>query len=301
MTSDPKLPPVPWSGGEIALSLFDYAKAAFKSPYNLILVAGGLLAGIVTLGTLGPAVFWPVTLAIELAYLAFRSHSERFQALVKAREIRLRNLQAADPADEILAGLSEERRSRFDLVRSRCMNLQQSMRRSTASSAVGGVLESQQIESVNKLLWVFLKTLAQEEMLDRFCKGMPRVEIEQTLSKTERALEDEGISESIRRAHEENREVLKRRLDNLQRAQEHLESLQTRLVRVENSILLIQEQALTRQDPSFIEAEVRSVTEGLSTMENLMSNMDLPTLELPTETAIPEFVRPTRGRVGTSS
>lgn len=301
MPVDSRLPPLPPSGGELALELFDYVKAAFGTPYNLILVAGGILAGVVSWGSLGPAVFWPLTAAVELVYLSFRSQSRRFQALVQARELRRRKLSGPDPVESLLAGLDEERRSRFELVRGRCTELQRAMAHRGGGTQVGEVLETQQVESVNKLLWVFLRTLAQEQLLDRFARSMPREEIQATLARTEKALSGEGLSDSIRQAHEENRQVLQRRLDNLHRAEEHLESLRTRLVRVENSILLIQEQALTRHDPDFIEAEVRSVTEGLTTVEDMMSTIDLPSLEMTSEGPIPEFVRPGGGRVGTSS
>ena len=76
------------------------------------------------------------------------------------------------------------------------------------------------------------------------------------LRKTEAALQDEKLSEQMRTAYQENVDVLKKRLDNLARAETNLKTLEARLIRVENSIMLIQEQALTRQDPAFIEAEV---------------------------------------------
>ena len=53
----------------------------------------------------------------------------------------------------------------------------------------------------------------------------------------------------------------------------------TRLLRIENSILLIQEQALTRSDPSFIEAEVKAATAGLDTSEEVLRMMELPALD----------------------
>jgi hypothetical protein len=63
--------------------------------------------------------------------------------------------------------------------------------------------------------------------------------------------------------------------------------------------MLVQEQALTRRDPSFIEAEVRNVTEGLSSVEEMMRSMDLPRIETGTGDTVPDFMRqpPERRRV----
>jgi hypothetical protein len=63
--------------------------------------------------------------------------------------------------------------------------------------------------------------------------------------------------------------------------------------------MLVQEQALTRRDPSFIEAEVRNVTEGLNSVEEMMRSMDLPRVDTGTGDAVPDFMRegPARRKV----
>jgi hypothetical protein len=61
-------------------------------------------------------------------------------------------------------------------------------------------------------------------------------------------------------------------------------------VRVENSIMLIQEQALTRRDPAFVKAEGKSVTDGLSSVEDMMRGMNLPQLDTVAEDVTPQFL-----------
>jgi hypothetical protein len=120
---------------------------------------------------------------------------------------------------------------------------------------------------------------------------MPRQEIEETLRKTEAALAQPDIPEPMRLAHGENAQVLRQRLENLRRAEENLEAIAVRLVRVENSIMLIQEQALTRRDPAFVESEVKSVTEGLQSVEEMMRSMNIPQTETIGPDAAPDFLR----------
>ncbi|HKH43826.1 MAG TPA: hypothetical protein VKM72_04095, partial [Thermoanaerobaculia bacterium] len=71
---------------------------------------------------------------------------------------------------------------------------------------------------------------------------------------------------------------------------ENLEGLRARLLRIENSILLIQEQALTRSDPSFIEAEVKAATAGLDTSEEMLRMIELPALDAAVGGPTPEFL-----------
>jgi len=64
-----------------------------------------------------------------------------------------------------------------------------------------------------------------------------------------------------------------------------------RLVRVENSIMLVQEQALTRRDPAFIESEVQSVTDGLHSLEEMMRSMDIPQAVAVSDDVTPDFMK----------
>ena len=144
---------------------------------------------------------------------------------------------------------------------------------------LGDLLNDQQTDSVNKLLWVFLRTLAYEQALAAFCGAARRQEIEDNLAQAQKQLEQPGLSDGMRSAYGENADVLKKRLDNLGKAQENLDSLRARLSRIENSILLIQEQALTRSDPAFIEAEVKAATAGLTSSEEMLKLMEMPSME----------------------
>jgi hypothetical protein len=164
------------------------------------------------------------------------------------------------------------------------------MKRTSSSNQLGSLLEDQQTESVNQLLWVFLRTLSYEQALESFSAGAPRTEIQHMLKQTEEALASGTLNESMRQAYTENLDVLKKRMENLERAEENLKSIAARLIRVENSIMLIQEQALTRQDPAFIEAEVSSATAGLSSMEKMLGSIDLPAFDSVPSGPAPELL-----------
>jgi len=273
------------------LGILDYAKEAFKEPYNLILFIGALLAGLIVLM---PFVVWPLVGAVEILYLLTMANNARYQAVVRARLQRRDQFETLDVASRLIEGLSERRKLRFEAVRARCLSLQESMQSAGKRNEVGDLLETQQLQSVNQLLWVFLRTLAYEQALESFCSSMPRGEIQNMLRKTEAALEDEKLSDQMRTAYLENVDVLKKRLENLERAETNLKTLEARLIRVENSIMLIQEQALTRQDPAFIEAEVNSATAGLTSVEQMLGSLDLPSMDAASQGPTPELL----GRVG---
>ncbi len=274
--------------------IFEYLKEAFKVPYNVILVSGGLLAGLVSLQ---PLVVWPLVAALEIVYLLTLAHHPRFQNLVQARREGRRSAGSTDAAERLIASLNPERRERFEQVRQRCEELQRSLAEAGVEGPLlGDLLEDTQADSVNKLLWVFLRTLAFEQAVKGFCNAVPRKEITAQLARAEAELARTDLSEAMRTAHTDNVEVLRKRLDNLQRAEENLESLQARLVRIENSVLLIQEQALTRRDPGFIEAEVKAATAGLTSMEEMLRVVELPELATDAATPAPEFLGPARQR-----
>lgn len=276
----------------MALGLGDYLKAAFKVPYNQILFWGGIAAGIVSLH---PLLVWPIVAAAELVYLVTLGTMPRFQAVVRAQReggSRVGGMKTAAPSpDAVLATLSAERQNRFESLRRRCADLQGALQQGAPSSGPD-LLEGTQVESVNRLLWVFLRALAYEQVLDAFLKTSPRRDLEATLARAEQAGKDATLSDRAKQANEETAEVVKKRLENLSRAEENLELVRARLLRVENSILLVQEQALTRRDPAFVESEVNAVTAGLTSMDEMLRSLDLPQVGEETAAAIPEFVRP---------
>jgi hypothetical protein len=269
------------------LTIWEFAKAAFKGQNNLILVIGGLLAAIVSFQ---PLIVLPIVLAIEILYLILRASSPRFQAVVRARLQQNRREGSSAVAERVLSGLNERRKQRFERVRARCLALQESLKRAGSPSQIGSLLEDQQMESVNQLLWVFLRTLAYEQALESFSSGVPRAEIESMLRQTEDSLASDQLTETMRQAYVENVDVLKKRLENVVRAEENLKGIAARLIRVENSIMLIQEQALTRQDPAFIEAEVSSATAGLTSMEQVLGSIDLPAFDTGSSGPTPELL-----------
>lgn len=267
--------------------IVDYVKEAFKVPYNVILLTGGLLAAFMT----RPEAVLPIVGALEILYLLTLSHHPRFQRLAQARWGGTETARTDQAAERLIATLSPDRQQRFGKVRQRCEELQRSLAQSASGGQLmGDLLGEQQTESVNKLLWAFLKALAHEQVLATFSTPARRHEIEESLRKVEQDLAKPGLSEAMRTALTESVEVLKKRLENLSRADENLDSLRARLLRIENSILLIQEQALTRSDPSFIEAEVNAATAGLDTSEEMLRMMEIPALDAAVSGPAPEFL-----------
>ena len=272
--------------------IFNYIREAFKVPYNLILLGGGLAAGLILRQ---PEAVWPLVAALEILYLFGVAQHPRFQNLVNSRHSSAEAaVAAAQAGDRLLATLTPERRDRFGKVRERCEELQRSLAQSRSGGQLGDLFGEQQTESVNKLLWAFLRALAHEQVLAAFTIPSRRREIEENLQRVQADLGKPDLSETMRTALTESADVLKKRLENLGNADENLQNLRARLLRMENSILLIQEKALTRSDPSFIESEVQAATAGLDTSEEMLRMMDLPALDAVAGGPTPEFLP--RGR-----
>ena len=248
--------------------IFDYIKEAFKVPYNVILLAGGVLAGVVTHAAARRSGRWSAAAGDRLPPRARAPPALPEPGAGAAAPTAEAAEPRAQAAERLVATLSAvAARSASSSVRERCEELQRSLAATRAAeSGLGDIFEDQQAESVNKLLWVFLRTLAYEQMLDDLLRPPCRAqEIEASAAARPSASQAEAgpRRDACKAALAENVEVLKKRLENLGRAEENLRSLRARLVRIENSILLIQEQALTRRDPAFVEAEVKAATVGL--------------------------------------
>ena len=274
--------------------IFDYIREAFKVPYNLILLTGGLLAGVITFH---PEVVWPMVGALEILYLLGVAQHPRFQNLVQAKRAAAEAEVTAAQAGEPVARDADPRAARSfregpGAVRGAAALARPVARRRPARRLFG----EEQTESVNKLLWAFLRALAHEQVVATFSTPARRSEMEESLGRVEQEKAKPDLSETMRTALGESVEVLKKRLENLGHAEENLQNLRARLLRIENSILLIQEQALTRSDPSFIEAEVQAATAGLDTSEEMLRMMDLPALDAVAGGPTPEFLAGGRGR-----
>ena len=110
-------------------TFWDYVRAAFNRrpavhglgevPWNKIVLAALAILGI------GNPGFWLLGLGGELCYLYVMATNPRFQTLVRAEKLQAERVSAEDRVVGRLAELSKEGQERFQVLRTKCAEVQQ--------------------------------------------------------------------------------------------------------------------------------------------------------------------------------
>jgi hypothetical protein len=272
------------------VGLGKYLKKAFLSQWNLLIFLGAL--GFAALS--GHAdVAIPLVLAGETAYLGFLGGNPRFQKYVDAQEHKLEKARAdALAVDRLLAALPPAQLRRFEALRDRCLALREiaaQLREAGGGDSLRS-LDEIQLSDLDRLLWIYLRTLYTQHMLGQFLENTSREAIEAELKGLEQRLrrldkEPESANRArIRQSLQAGLETGRARLANLQKARENQELLQAEVANLEAKIQSITEMAINRGDAAAITGQVDEITQGLVRTEQTMSDLgltgDVPALDL---------------------
>ena len=151
--------------------MFKYIKKAFLYHWNLLGVSTGMAISFIS-GR--PDVLLPTFTALEVVYLAILSSRPRFQEAVNAEEYKknLNNsLSSKQELNQILSGLNKEDLKRYERLKNLCLEL-----RHIANRVKGHieeeleVISNVQVNSLNRLLWMYLKLLYSKNALESYFK-----------------------------------------------------------------------------------------------------------------------------------
>jgi hypothetical protein len=268
------------------MGIFDYIKSAFKVKYNLMGLAWFFLAGILTI----PTLFWPIGIALEIIYLTTMAHNKKFQKLVNAQNFSKQLEKIENQKNLILNNLlSSDRKKKFNELYEKCKNLQQKSSIYVQNESIKS-LEEHKIVTVNKLLWLFLKTLYYEQVLSDFLSSNLDKDIKEKIKEAQEKLNKE-TKEINKKNLESLLEVLNKRLNNITQTSEKLEAVKGYLLNLENLILLSQEQTISKGDPAYIENQINVTKGGLDAVEELVKTMDIKAGQFSIDEETPVFVK----------
>jgi hypothetical protein len=273
----------PPKGAPQGAEMKDYLREAFFFRWNLLLLAGGAAAAVML-----PAapVLLPLIAAGELTYLAGLVSIPRFRAAIDAKAHAKRTAAAADAAVkpavpapslvEMLAGLPQDARRRFERLHGRCVEM-----RSIAAGVRGAASErptsAEEIRTpgLDRLLWLFLRLLLSKTALDRFLQTMNEKEITTRLDDLRKNLgtAQAGGDERVVRSLQDSIAMGELRLDNFTRAKKNADFVTIELDRIESKIQTLAEMAVNRQDPDFLSSQVDSAAESMRQTEKAVSEL----------------------------
>jgi hypothetical protein len=286
------------------VGLGKYLKKAFLNHWNLLAFVGGL--GFAMLSG-HPDVYIPLVLAGEATFVGVVGTHPKFQRRVDVQEhmaAREKGSAAVGEAfDRIVRELPPRQLRRFQALRERCASLRQIAQKMRASEELAGGTSSQplddlQLSGLDRLLWIYLRLLYTQTMLERFFERTSADEIESEIRRLEKRIaglpvEDGGPNsprQSIRKALEDNLETSRGRLANLQKARENFELVEAEIERLESKISSITELAVNRQDPQFVSSQVDLVADSLVQTEQAMNDLQFATGLDPIDDRAPSII-----------
>jgi hypothetical protein len=227
-----------------------------------------------------PLLWFPFIAAAELGYLGFLGLNPRFQNILKG-QTKIPPPLPVDPNQryqQLMAFLNQEDARRFNTLRQRCAELVK-LRHDMATKEGGSSVDNLRGESLDRMLWLFLKLLHQRSGLEKFLGATRREQIENELRSAEEQLataqnrdQTSGLPESRLSASIRERIVtIRERLENHRKAGENLELVTAEIDKTEQQITHLCEVGMTMSDSAGLSTQIDSISESLQSSEKIFS------------------------------
>jgi hypothetical protein len=144
-------------------------------------------------------------------------------------------------------------------------------------------LDQLQLSDLDRLLWIYLRMLYTQHMLERFFESTRVDQIQAEIDRLEERIRraqkqpDSANRARILQSLQANLETGRSRLANLDKARENYELLQAEIANLESKIQSITELAINRSDAEAITGEVEQITQGLVRTEQTINELGFAT------------------------
>jgi hypothetical protein len=252
-------------------------KRAFTWHWHLLGLGAGAAVAVLS-GA--PMVILPFLAAAELGYLGFLGLNPRFQNVLKGRKQSPPPLPV-DPRQrfqQLMAFLNPADAERFETLRQRCMELV-NLRRNMAAKEGNSGADDLRGESLDRMLWLFLKLLHQRTGLEKFLGATQRVSIEDELKSAEQQLstarerdKSAGLPESrLATSIRDRVTTIRERLDNHHKAADSLELVTAEIDKTEQQITHLCEVGMTMSDSAGLSVQIDTISQSLQSSEKIFS------------------------------
>jgi hypothetical protein len=253
--------------------------------WNLLGVATGAAVAFVS-GY--PDVILPVLAALELIYLAGLSSNSRFQDAVIAAERKNEKAirsSSSTKLNRILTALDKKDRSRYEGLKDLCLELRHIADRIKGTIKTElEVISDVQVNSINRLLWMYLKLLYSKNALESYFKAINVDEIQARIKHANERLEAMGPEDNDSETEAKRRESLmdllktsRKRLENYRISTDNYDFIGLELERLYSKITSLAEMGINQQDPNLITNEISVVSSSIEKAERTMDELDFIT------------------------
>ena len=260
-------------------------KRAFKWHWHLLGLGAGVALAFISKQ---PDLVLPMVAAGEMAYLGFLGTNQRFQNVLKGKAL-LNNKQdqrvfQAKPdnskrLNELMNFLAPVDVQRFNKLRDRCSELTRLQNRMKSERGMSNkTAQSFHTESLDKLLWLFLKLLHHKTGIDRFLHYTDRDKLELDYAEANQQLEKAKAEKRIERlieSYAEKSTTISERIRNYDEAVENSDLIRAELDKTEQKITHICEVGMTSTDSTDLSARIDGLTDSIATSERAIEGLDL--------------------------
>jgi len=174
---------------------------------------------------------------------------------------------------------------RFQALKDRCISVRKIAEELHEPDGTGALrtLDELQLSDLDRLLWIYLRTLYTQHMLERFFESTNVEQIQKEIRRLEDRIArlgkepDSPNQARIRQSLLANLETGKSRLSNLEKAKENYDLLQAEIENLETKIQSITELAINRSDAEAITGQVEEITQGLVRTEQTINDLGFAT------------------------
>lgn len=263
-------------------AVLKYLKAAFKNRWNLLALMAGTGVAIIS-GNYD--VVLPLMLAAEAGYLALVGGNSKFQTYVDTLDHQQKRATRSKRNQQLLQrmmrALPRDLRDRYYQLQERCRELQgiAADLKQNASDGVDVSLESFQVASLDRLLWIYLRLLFTYHSLQKFLNKTSIQRIHSDIQRIESRLEmldpedNSPHTQKVRKTLQDNLATSQDRAANYERARGNHEFVELEIDRLENKIKSLAEIAVNRQEPDYVSSQVDLVASSMLETERTMNEL----------------------------
>jgi hypothetical protein len=231
-----------------------YLRAAFKNPYNLSLLTGGLTASVLTLNPLLAL----ATLGLEALWLLHAPDSKRLRHLLwdpRFDQLR-RNIEAAERAQR-MEGLPPKAKERVEgLVERR----EQIRRLAASNPSFAGDLLRGELVKTDKLVDAFLEMALTCLRYEQYLATVDAAQLSRDRNRYGDLAKQEGAGGEIAR---KNLVIVDKRIGKMEEIRRYLSVAYGQLDLIENSFQLIADQIVTMQSPQELSGQLDELLDGV--------------------------------------
>lgn len=245
-----------------------YVKAAFANPYNISLLAGGLLASAVTLNPLLAI----VTVGLEVLWITNAPGSSKLREWLWDPQFEAQEQKAAQEARAAqLHTLDEVDRERVVELLSR----QQEINGLAAQNpSFTGELLRTELTKTDRLVEAFIEMAATCSRYETYLDSTNLSELERDRRRWEAIVNDQSIHDSQNDIAGKNLAVIMKRFEKMKEINQYLTLARGQLDLIENSFQLIADQIVTMQSPQELTGQLDELLDGVESIKQTAADTE---------------------------